>query len=265
MVQRSSLLLGSRIARRMNDSIAADWYDLQASEISLALEHHWSEADGYIVSGLHNARDIRSGLDISTILGVLHSRESPSFQVHEDRVLITVKNLVERFSLIYDINKVKYDTYGRAIGPAIGRYPEDLYDGTGKSRGNPWYLATASIGEYLYILANMYQSQGVIRVTNRSLPFFEQFLGVNDTSVGNIFRDSSIFSKVITACISRGDEFIRRIKYHSAHANLSEQFDANSGMNVGAYDLSWSYASLLSAKRMRARVKGSSFHYYEST
>ena len=251
MVQRSALIRGQAIARKMKDPLAADWYALQASQISLALEHHWSEAKGYIVSGLKNSQDIRSGLDISIILGVLHSPETPSFSPKDDRILSTFVQLVNSFSKSYDINKITHDQYNQRLGIAIGRYPEDLYNGAGKSIGNPWYLATSSLAEFLYKLAFLYTKQGIITVTYRSLPFFRDFLQLKSLALGDIKSDSKIFSQIILNCFIRGDEFLRRIKYYSPTANLSEQFDGKSGINKGAHDLSWSYASLLSAIRSR--------------
>lgn len=250
MVQRSALIRGESIARKMNDPLAADWYALQASQISLALEHHWSQSKGYVVSGLKNSQDIRSGLDISTILAVIHSLETPSFAPNDDRILSTFVHLVDRFSQSYEVNNVSIDEYGQPLGVAVGRYPEDLYNGTGKSTGNPWYLATASLAEFLYKLALVYKKNGIIVVTKISLPFFRDFLSLNFTTE-DIHRDSKSFPMVLTSCLKRGDEFLRRIKYHSPTANLSEQFDSKLGNNVGARDLTWSYASLLSASRVR--------------
>lgn len=254
MVQRSALLLGESIAIKMNDPLAADWYALQASQISLALEHHWSQAKGYIVSGLKNSQDIRSGLDISTILAVIHSSQTPSFSPGDDRILSTFVHLINSFSQSYDVNKVSHDEYGQPLGVAVGRYPEDMYNGTGKSTGNPWYLATASMAEFLYKLALLYEKNGTIVITSRSLPFFRDFLTLQDTSKEVIDRGSQIFTRVITLCISRGDEFLRRIKFYSPTANLSEQYDAKSGKNLGAQDLTWSYASILSASRARTEL-----------
>jgi glucoamylase len=235
----------------MNDTLAAEWYLSQASQITLSLEHHWSEAKGYIVSGLKNAQDIRSGLDISTILGVLHSSNLPSLGPDDDRVLSTFVHLVERFAKSFDVNRVTHDSDGHPLGVAVGRYPEDVYDGTGVSNGNPWYLATASLAEFLYKLANVYQKEGRIVITARSLPFFRDFLKLKSIEIDYLSANSITFSAVIKTCKIRGDEFLRRIKYYSPIANLSEQYDSFSGINLGAKDLTWSYASLLSAHRAR--------------
>ncbi len=255
MVQRSSLIHGADIARKMNDPLAADWYEFQALQISLSLEHHWSEAKGYIVSGLKNSQDIRSGLDISIILGVIHSSKLPSFAPDDDRVLSSFVHLVGRFAQFYDINKVTHDRNGQPLGVAIGRYPEDVYDGTGVSSGNPWYLATASLAEYLYNLAYLYQKKDRVDITSRSLPFFRDFLKIKSIKVG--LADSLLLSKVIQMCRIKGDEFLRRIKFYEPMANLSEQYDSLSGRNLGARDLTWSYASVLSAGRARRRSIGS--------
>src|SRR4051812_39511135 len=53
-----------------------------------------------------------------------------------DKVLSTAYHLEQAFKPIYAINR------GTLVGTAIGRYPEDIYDGINKSNGNPWVLCT---------------------------------------------------------------------------------------------------------------------------
>ena len=42
---------------------------------------------------------------------------------------------------------------------------------------------------------------------------------------------------------------LRAVVYHSDHLELSEQFDGTSGYEKSVRDLTWSYASFLSAVR----------------
>ena len=48
-----------------------------------------------------------------------------------------------------------------------------------------------------------------------------------------------------------GDQMLQAIIFHSHHLVLSEQFDANNGYEKSVSNLSWSYASFLSAVRAR--------------
>ena len=49
-----------------------------------------------------------------------------------------------------------------------------------------------------------------------------------------------------------GDAMLRAIIYHSDHLELSEQFDGTSGYERSVRNLTWSYAAFLSAVRARA-------------
>lgn len=54
-----------------------------------------------------------------------------------------------------------------------------------------------------------------------------------------------------------GDAYIRTIKHYAGEdGHLSEQFDRETGVPRGATDLTWSYASLLTAAFARANLKG---------
>ena len=54
-----------------------------------------------------------------------------------------------------------------------------------------------------------------------------------------------------TALQSAGDQMLQAIIFHSDHLELSEQFDATTGYEKSVSNLSWSYASFLSAVRAR--------------
>jgi glucoamylase len=54
-----------------------------------------------------------------------------------------------------------------------------------------------------------------------------------------------------TALQSAGDQMLQAIIFHSDHLELSEQFDATTGYEKSVTNLSWSYASFLSAVRAR--------------
>ena len=48
-----------------------------------------------------------------------------------------------------------------------------------------------------------------------------------------------------------GDRMLQAIVFHSDHFGLSEQFDADTGLEKSVSNLSWSYAAFLSAVRAR--------------
>jgi len=51
-----------------------------------------------------------------------------------------------------------------------------------------------------------------------------------------------------------GDQMLQAVIFHSDHLELSEQFDATSGYEKSVSNLSWSYASFLSAVRAKNAI-----------
>jgi hypothetical protein len=83
-----------------------------------------------------------------------------------DRALANHKVVTDSFRSIYSINSGIAE--GTAV--AVGRYPEDSYQG-----GNPWYLNTLAAAEQLYDALYTWNKQGYITVTATSLAFFQDF------------------------------------------------------------------------------------------
>jgi glucoamylase len=51
-----------------------------------------------------------------------------------------------------------------------------------------------------------------------------------------------------------GDQMLQAVIFHSDNLELSEQFDATTGYQKSVSNLSWSYASFLSAVRARTAI-----------
>jgi glucoamylase len=219
MVQLAALTEGAKLAQRLNDVGASDWYLRQAAAMTSHLQSYMNPSNSHIpvsmnyVDGYHSKH---SGLDIAVILAVLRIPEQNAFvTVENSLVQKTLSVLISEFQKIYSINHAP-----NVPGVAIGRYPEDVYDGVGMSRANPWVLATMAAAESYYKLS-------IIR--------FDQ---------GSTAQAQELFELA--------DQFYQRVK---AHANpdhsLSEQMDRESGYMVGARDLTWSHASVLKAEWAR--------------
>jgi len=144
MVQRKSLIMASKLARDLGDGAAADWYMSQAKEIESTIFKFWDEKRSYFVATLNGVpgeiHDYKhSNLDISVLLGLLHGSLDDGFlPLTDPRVTRTVEKLIEAFKQVYEVNK-------QGPGVAMGRYPEDKYEG-----GNPWVLTTLAVAEYYY-------------------------------------------------------------------------------------------------------------------
>jgi len=137
------------------------------------------------------------------------------------------------------------------------RYPEDVYNGDGTSEGNPWYLCTASLAELFYRAATYYRKTAKqITVTSTTSQFWNFFAPSAKYKLNRPLTDGSHnFDVMIDALIGQGDALMRRIKYHTpADGHLSEEFDRTTGKPVGAADLTWSYAALLTASFARAET-----------
>jgi glucoamylase len=135
----------------------------------------------------------------------------------------------------------------RGIGPMLGRYPGDTYDGDTAdrpTRDHPWAISTAVFAELYYQLAQQVSSSAAVPLDSLSAPFFSQ-VGV----------DASTTSAAAAAALqSAGDQMLQALIFHSDHFELSEQFDATSGYEKSVSDLSWSYASFLSAVRAKNAI-----------
>ncbi len=129
------------------------------------------------------------------------------------------------------------------LGPMLGRYPGDLYDGGSDSLGDhPWALCTANFAQLYYEVATEIDASGSVPLNELSAPFFGQ-IGVTPST-----RAKSAVEALHTA----GDAMLRAVVYHSDHLELSEQFDGVYGYEKSVRDLTWSYAAFLSAARARS-------------
>lgn len=141
----------------------------------------------------------------------------------------------------YPINVVDQD---HGIGPLLGRYPGDTYDGdmADSSLGrHPWALCTCNLAELYYRLANAIATSQSVPFDQYSAPFFHQIGVEQNTSP----------TDAMNALQNAGDAMLRAVIYHSDHLELSEQFDGVTGYEKSVKNLTWSYAAFLSAVRAR--------------
>ncbi len=251
MVQRKALIQGADLAERLGDGGAASWYRSQASEIEKEIVKHW---DGQIIRATRDGGDWKSsGLDTAIILGVLHGGLNDGFMsLTDDRVLSTVERLKNDFHGRYGINGRDTDFDGKLLGTALGRYPEDKYTGyDSNGLGNPWFLLTNALAEFYFKSARHFQEEGQIQIsaTNerffRSLPIRARLQLMS----GQVYDSkTAMFREIIRSLREAGDAQLRRTKLHaSSDGSLSEQMNRDSGYMQGANDLTWSYASMLTA------------------
>ncbi len=131
------------------------------------------------------------------------------------------------------------------IGPLLGRYPGDTYDGDLADNilgRHPWALCTCNFAELYYALANEIAQSQTVPIDQFSETFFSQIGATAQTSAGD----------VVSALRDAGDAMLQAVIYHSDNLELSEQFDGVSGYEKSVRNLTWSYAAFLSAVRARS-------------
>lgn len=130
----------------------------------------------------------------------------------------------------------------------MGRCSEDVY-----YNGNPWYLNTLAVAEQLYDSLLVWKHEEKIVISAISLPFFRDFLPY--ISPGTYDINSDIYKTLIEAITAYADGFIGIVaKYTASNGSLAEQFSKDDGTPLSAHDLTWSYASFLTASARRAGI-----------
>ena len=165
-----------------------------------------------------------------------------------DKLLATAAQLRSQWAdpdstYFYPINGADQQ---RGIGPLLGRYPGDVYEGDTDAQAgdHPWAVSTANFAELYYRLAEQVTTAGTVPLDSLSAGFFSQ-VGV----------DASTTPAAAAAALQgAGDQMLQAVIFHSDNLELSEQFDATTGYEKSVSNLSWSYASFLSAVRARTAI-----------
>ncbi|KAJ3295263.1 Glucoamylase, intracellular sporulation-specific [Rhizoclosmatium sp. JEL0117] len=307
-VQRAALYAGAEFAFRMNDTAASKYYRNTAYSIHQAIQRdHWNTESYYLLSTV----DWKGGppgktslLDVSAILAAVHTRYIPVLHqniiaIDSGELLLTALQLAWRMQELYFINHhVQRESHKYLklidntrenllseeqlpIGPGIGRYTEDTYDGyRTDSLGNPWFLATNAFAELSFAVVHKWcLSRSIPTGQNQYLRMAVDWIlkgGLMGHTEPPAFPKSTqsditclnhplLFNAVIGNLTLAGDAFIRRIakhvpqfpgEYGDTIGSMSEQFNRDTGFMQGAVELTWSHASFLSMVRQRNIAKG---------
>ncbi|KAK4541511.1 hypothetical protein LTR36_007957 [Oleoguttula mirabilis] len=262
MVQRRALVMGSSFATQMGDANTSATLTAAATALTATLSQFWDpnrEILLYEYGPVLNNK--ASYLDIAVVLGVIHGYAGDGvYGYTNDEVLSTALRIATSFIDVYPIANTTTDSASLVLGIPIGRYPEDVYNGTGTltNGGNPWYLCTAAMSQFMYSASTTYGDAGSISITNVSKPFFDYFAPEAGLKVGQTYSyGSQKYNQAVSSLNGWGDAFMRTIKYYTpSDGHLSEEFNRNTGVPQGAADLTWSYASVLTAAFARAELRG---------
>ncbi|KAJ2450268.1 hypothetical protein EV183_004392 [Coemansia sp. RSA 2336] len=237
LAQQRALEEGAQMAEAMGES----WkFAETARQISARLNEFWDHKNGYIVTTRNHTGGIMtktSNLDAQVLLAILH--HGSASQLGSQEMLATVSQLIRAFDRLYGVNQVQQaQINGRwvQLGAAMGRYPEDVYNGDGTSRGNPWSLITSSMAEYHYRLA--YELLKAAKNERIS-----EFAGMVE------WQHAWGLAEYLLAV---GDRFMARVWLHTDNDHkMYEQWDRHTGFGRGAVHLTWSYTAHLAASRAR--------------
>ncbi|TGJ85214.1 hypothetical protein E0Z10_g3547 [Xylaria hypoxylon] len=245
--QHRALIEGSALAKSLGSSCSA--CDAVAPQVLCFLQSFWSPSSGFALANI-NVNNGRSSKDANVILASIHNFDpalgcdAATFQPCSDRALSSHKVVVDSFRSIYTINA----GIGAGSAVAVGRYPEDSY-----YNGNPWYLNTLAAAEQLYDALYVWQTSGSITVTSTSLAFFRAL--VPSVAAGTYPSTSATYTTIYNAVFLYADGFVGKVQqYAQTNGSLAEQYDRNTGAALSARDLTWSYASFLTAAARRAGV-----------
>jgi glucoamylase len=141
-----------------------------------------------------------------------------------------------------DVYPINLSDNNQGLGPLMGRYPSDIYDGDTDDHttgDHPWALCSCHLAQLYHKLANQITNSNSVPYDHLSATFFNQ-LGVTNTTPA---------TQAVTALQNAADDIIGAVLYHSDHLELSEQFDGVTGFEKSVKNLTWSYAAFLSAAR----------------
>jgi glucoamylase len=218
--------------------------DAARTGLRAALDAHWDPAAGrYASIPGGTIADYDPNADV--VLACLHG----AVPCTDPRLLATAAQLRAAFDVggghEYPINRA--DRAQRGVGPLVGRYPGDTYDGDVSrppDEGQPWALCTAALAQLHYLVAAEVAAGRGPAWDDLTAGFFTR-AGVAAAAVRAGGRD------VADALTAAGDAMLRAVVAHSAAGHLSEQFDKVTGYAKSVEDLTWSYAAFTAAVRAR--------------
>ncbi|KAG5421358.1 SGA1 [Candida metapsilosis] len=268
LVQLKALQMGIRWSRYFNDeeggftSRLVDSFDILKRHVNddfgfTSLEtNHVVESPQLLESGE------RFGLDIASILAVIYTHENDDkeeqteeaqsrpipFTLFNPYVLNSISGLIFDMRQRYPINENRF-------GVALGRYPEDVYNGVGTSEGNPWFIATATASEFIYqFIYNLQSRKSSLKINDANRQFFQPLINITESEY-ILEYNTTDFNSVVSKLTAYADSFLDVVRTHTdSQGRMSEQFNKYTGYMQGAKDLTWSYSAVWNAIRWRKRA-----------
>lgn len=227
ITMKKAMLLGAEFATQMGDKDSASAYTSTANAIDSTLyKNHWDGQAVFEAKG----RTYDSAVIVGFNVG--YDSSDDLFAPTGAEVAGTVRAYNNLFCEEYAINTA--DTSAGVPGILYGRYQGDSYAG-----GNPWVLSTAALANVFYRAASHAKQHGL--PDNNALDIWADIFGVSASKI------------TVSTFVAAGDSVMARLHYHVAgnKLHLNEQIDRNTGFEMAANDLTWSYAEVLNAMASR--------------
>ncbi|KAI8849903.1 Six-hairpin glycosidase-like protein [Chytridium lagenaria] len=232
-----------RVCRFPRNTASAARYAAAAATRDAEVAKYWNPSLNTLMTTI-NARQ----LDAAIALTANHAYNLDGvYGPADDRVLNSLYQLSRGFASEYALNSRPFvDGAGLPLSLAIGRYYGDTYNGLGNSQGNPCEFIKA----------------GKVAVTSLNRGFFtgDRPAGVQagNIAIGTYAKGSAEFNAIVNGLASLADSHVRRTKLHGdVNFRFGEQYLRSDGTanGLGVQDLTWSYASFITANEAREELK----------
>merc|ERR1711871_1365147 len=231
---------GAKFAQDIGDSSSSKKYSSTESSITATLRDDHYDTDGkYIFEDV--SRTIDSAVIVGLNSGYDEDIDGNSWLAPTSvEVAGTASAYNTLFCTEYAVNNA--DTDGGVAGVLYGRYGGDNYAG-----GNPWVLSTAALAQLLYRGASSILDSGL--PSTDALDAWAVALNLGK-SASDLPSDPSALATLFAAS---GDGVLLRLRKHveADGFHLAEQMDRDTGKQMSASDLTWSYAEVLNAMDKR--------------
>ncbi len=234
---RMAFVYSLNVAADFAEKIGQDGgqYRSVASNILESVRGHYT--NGYIYESTNRQQD---GAVIHSIATFGEFLYGPTSSEAADTIKVYAKTFCDE----YPINRE--EIAAGIPGILIGRYPGDNYAG-----GNPWQLLTAALAEVFYLgaeanLKNV-KDNGDFVLDPEANESWMDLLGL---------AKGATMMELALRQMEAGDAVMTRLYGHvnKDGGRVDEQIDKNTGEQTSAEGLTWSYANILHAMKVREQA-----------
>jgi len=250
LVQQAALETGADFLTAEGDADRARACAAAASDLLTELDRHFDAQDGFYRGRLAetgpSAPPVRR-LDIAVVLAAIHAgRRAGTHSVVDPKMLATLFALERLFDEKYSINRAR----PADCAPALGRYASDSY-----FSGGAYYFSTLGAAQFYFLLARAAAEGAEVLVTKESRAPLAELLQTPAASLTQGALVGGLRETLAEAALDRGDMYLATVRrFTPASRELSEQFSQHDGAPDSADNLTWSYASFVTALAARRRA-----------